>query len=36
MQDLMRTEAGRRMAAERHEYMEEFVARFLQEWEVVA
>jgi HD superfamily phosphodiesterase len=29
----MNTETAKEMAKERHEYMEEFVGRFLKEWE---
>ena len=35
-QGLMRTEAGRKAAEQRHEYMEGFLARFLLEWEGAA
>lgn len=33
LKDRMQTEAGRRLAAERHRYMEEFLARFGAEWD---
>ncbi len=33
LKDLMNTKTGKAMAEERHEYMEEFVKRFLEEWE---
>jgi uncharacterized protein len=33
LKDLMQTRAGRRLANERHACMEEFLARFLAEWE---
>lgn len=33
IRNLMNTEAGKRMAAERHKYMEEFLERFASEWE---
>lgn len=33
LKDRMNTAAGMRLAEERHRYMEEFVARFLSEWE---
>ena len=33
LRDRMHTGAGRRLADERHAYMEEFVARFLREWD---
>lgn len=33
LKDRMKTEAGRRLAAERHRYMEDFLARFLREWD---
>ena len=33
LKDLMNTKTGRRMAAERHRFMEDFVSRFLKEWE---
>ncbi|HYJ80780.1 MAG TPA: HD domain-containing protein [Longimicrobiaceae bacterium] len=33
LQGRMQTAAGRRLAGERHRYMEAFVARFLREWE---
>jgi len=33
LRDRMNTASGRRIAEERHRYMEEFVARFLAEWE---
>ncbi|GAB4823374.1 hypothetical protein N2152v2_010420 [Parachlorella kessleri] len=36
LQGLMRTEAGRRVAQQRHEYMEGFLEQFLREWEGVA
>lgn len=32
----MRTAAGRRLAESRHAFMQEFVARFHQEWEAAA
>lgn len=32
LKDIMNTDLGRRIAAERHAYMEEFVARFKREW----
>jgi len=33
LKDRMNTATGRAMAEERHQYMEEFVRRFLKEWE---
>lgn len=33
LRDLMNTSAAKRIADERHEYMEEFLARFFNEWE---
>jgi uncharacterized protein len=33
LQDRMNTESGRRIAAARHRYMEDFIARFLAEWD---
>lgn len=33
LKDLMNTTAGKRLAEERHRYMEEFVGRFIDEWE---
>lgn len=33
LKDRMNTESGRQLALERHRFMEEFVARFLREWE---
>lgn len=33
LRDRMNTAEGRRLAAERHAFMEEFVARFFREWE---
>ena len=33
LKDRMQTDAGRRMAAERHQFMAEFVRRFLAEWD---
>ena len=33
LKDLMNTEAGKRIAAERHRYMEGFLAQFYAEWE---
>jgi uncharacterized protein len=33
LQDRLHTPAARRMAARRHQFMEEFVAQFLAEWE---
>lgn len=33
LRDRMHTATGRRIADERHRYMEEFVARFLDEWD---
>ncbi|WP_103665460.1 HD domain-containing protein [Gracilimonas amylolytica] len=33
LKDRMNTESGRKIADERHKYMEDFVARFLREWE---
>ncbi len=33
LRDRMNTEAGRRLAQERHRYMEDFVQRFLAEWQ---
>lgn len=33
LKDRMNTATGRAMAEERHLYMEEFVRRFLKEWE---
>ncbi len=35
LRDRMNTAAGRRLAEERHRYMEAFVARFLAEWDGV-
>ncbi|HUQ72863.1 MAG TPA: HD domain-containing protein [Planctomycetaceae bacterium] len=35
LKDRMQTPTGRRMAAERHAFMEEFLARFLREWDGV-
>ncbi|MFH1072483.1 MAG: HD domain-containing protein [Nanoarchaeota archaeon] len=32
LKDLMNTETGRRMAEERHRYMEEYLDRFYREW----
>ena len=32
LKDIMNTDLGRKLAAERHAYMEEFVARFKREW----
>ena len=34
LKDRMNTATGKRLAEERHRFMEEFVARFLDEWEV--
>ena len=34
LKDLMNTETGRKMAEERHRYMEGFLRRFMEEWEV--
>jgi len=33
LKDLMNTETARRMAVERHRYMEEFLERFYKEWD---
>jgi uncharacterized protein len=33
LKDLMNTESGRRMAEERHRYMEEFLSQFYREWD---
>lgn len=33
LRDRMNTEAGRRIASDRHAFMEQFVGRFLQEWD---
>ncbi|TDL96815.1 HD domain-containing protein [Macrococcus brunensis] len=33
LKDLMNTETGRAIAAERHEFMEQFVAQFKEEWQ---
>ena len=33
LKDLMNTKAALHLAEERHRYMEEFVARFKQEWD---
>ena len=33
LKDRMNTETGRKMAAQRHEYMEQFLAQFYLEWE---
>lgn len=33
LQDRLNTDSGRKLAAERHKYTEEFVERFLMEWE---
>lgn len=33
LKDIMNTDLGRRLAAERHAYIEEFLARFEREWE---
>jgi uncharacterized protein len=33
LKDRMNTETGKALAEQRHRYMEEFVARFLKEWE---
>lgn len=33
LKDLMNTEAGKQMAAERHRFMEDFLKQFYQEWE---
>jgi len=35
LKDRMKTSAGRRMAEERHRYMEAFVERFLVEWKSI-
>jgi len=32
LRDLMNTNEGRRLADERHEFMKQFVARFMEEW----
>lgn len=32
LKDLMQTKTGKRMAKERHQYLEEFLSRFLKEW----
>ena len=34
LKDRMQTTTGRRLAAERHQFMEQFLARFFAEWEV--
>lgn len=33
LKDLMKTESGRKLAAERHKYMEVFLEQFLAEWD---
>lgn len=33
VQDLMKTESGKKMAAQRHEFMESYVEQFLMEWQ---
>jgi uncharacterized protein len=33
LRGLMKTDTGRRLAAQRHQYMEEFLAQFIGEWE---
>jgi uncharacterized protein len=33
LKGLMNTKAGKQMAAERHKFMEDFLAQFYQEWE---
>jgi uncharacterized protein len=33
LKDRMNTDTGEKMASQRHEYMEKFLARFYQEWE---
>ena len=33
LKDLMNTETARRMAVERHRYMEQFLERFYKEWD---
>jgi uncharacterized protein len=33
LQDKMKTQAGRRMAQHRHEFMEAYLAEFCQEWD---
>lgn len=33
LKDLMNTEAGKRMAEERHKFLEQFLQEFFQEWE---
>ncbi|MBW6480239.1 MAG: HD domain-containing protein [Bacteroidales bacterium] len=33
LKDKMNTDTGKKMAIQRHEYMEKFLARFYQEWE---
>jgi uncharacterized protein len=33
LKDLMNTDYGRRVAAERHRFMEEYLQRFYAEWE---
>jgi len=33
LKDRMNTDTGKKMAIQRHEYMEKFLARFYQEWE---
>ena len=35
LKDRMNTEAGKRMAAQRHQFMEDFLAQFYAEWEGV-
>jgi uncharacterized protein len=32
LKDLMRTEAGKAMAIQRHEFMQAYVDQFVQEW----